>query len=233
MRIAIINPNTTASMTEKAAATARALAGPGTEIIASNPKTGPAAIEGAYDGALAVPGLLEELIRAEGEGADAGVIACFDDTGLAAAREALAMPVVGIGEAAFHVASLLVQRFSVVTTLAISVPIIEANLLAYGLNRRCGRVRASDIPVLALEDPASGAFERIGAEIEAAKREDRAEAIVLGCAGMTDLARALGERHGLPVIDGVASAVVLAEGLLRILRVGRPLRPGRACSSSD
>jgi allantoin racemase len=65
--------------------------------------------------------------------------------------------------------------------------------------------------VLALDDPASDAFAQISAEIERAKREERAEAVVLGCAGMADLAARLSEQHGLPVIDGVASAVKLAE----------------------
>ena len=120
---------------------------------------------------------------------------------------------IGIGEAAFHVASLLAHRFSVITTLSRSIPAIETNLLKYGLDRRCARVRACEVAVLALDDPASGAAERIGSEIERAKREDGAEAIVLGCAGMADLARSLSQRHGLPVIDGVASAVKLAEGL--------------------
>ncbi|NUS20517.1 MAG: aspartate/glutamate racemase family protein, partial [Mesorhizobium sp.] len=47
-------------------------------------------------------------------------------------------------------------------------------------------------------------------------RDDRAEAIVLGCAGMADLATELAATHGLPVIDGVAAAVTLAESLVRL-----------------
>ena len=65
--------------------------------------------------------------------------------------------------------------------------------------------------MLALDDPASDAFNQISAEIELAKCEDRAEAVVLGCAGMADLAARLTERHGFPVIEGVSSAVKLAE----------------------
>jgi allantoin racemase len=101
----------------------------------------------------------------------------------------------------------------VVTTLARSIPVIETNLLRYGLDRRCARVRAADVAVLELEDPASGARARIGAEIARALAEDGAEAIVLGCAGMADLAASLSEEFGAPVVDGVASAVALAEGL--------------------
>ena len=124
------------------------------------------------------------------------MIACFDDTGLDAARSLATGPVVGIGEAAFHCASLIAGRFSVITTLSRSVPIIEHNLGKYGLAARCARVRASDVPVLALEDPTGDARMRISDEIEAAKREDRCEAIVLGCAGMADLAAVLSALTG-------------------------------------
>ena len=74
-------------------------------------------------------------------------------------------------------------------------------------------MRAADVPVLALEDETSDARARIDAEIARALEEDRAEAIVLGCAGMAKLARALSARHGCPVIDGVGAAVKLVEML--------------------
>jgi allantoin racemase len=104
----------------------------------------------------------------------------------------------------------------VVTTLARSIPAVEQNLVKYGLAGRCARVRASDVPVLALEHLEADACKRIDAEIEAAKRDDRAEAIVLGCAGMVDLAAELAARHALPVVDGVTAAVVLIEALVRL-----------------
>ena len=216
LRIHIINPNTTVSMTDKIAAAARLVASPGTEIVAATSAMGPASIEGYYDDALALPGLLAAIAAAEADKVDAHIVACFDDTGVDAARSLANAPVIGIGEAGFHMASLIAHRFSVVTTLSRSVAVIETNLLRYGLDRRCSGVRASDVAVLELEDPASDARARISAEIGRAVREDRAEAVVLGCAGMADLAKALSQEHGVPVVDGVASAVVIAEGLARI-----------------
>lgn len=214
MRILVVNPNTTASMTGKIGAAARRAAAPGTEILAVNPERGPASIEGYYDEALSLAGLIETV--AAHPGADGVVVACFDDTGLDAVRCMTSAPVIGIGEAAFHFASVLSNRFSVVTTLSRSVPAIEHNLVRYGLAGRCARVRASDIPVLDLEkgDPAMRA--RICDEISAAIEDDRAEAIVLGCAGMTDLTASLAEEFGLPVLDGVACAVAFCEGIARL-----------------
>jgi allantoin racemase len=228
MRILVVNPNTTSSMTRKIEAAARAVAGPQTMLAATNPTDGPASIEGYFDEAFSVPGLLREIRKGEEAGFDGYVIACFDDTGLDAARSLAVGPVLGIGEAAFHCASLIAGKFSVVTTLSRSVPAIEHNLVRYGLASRCAKVRASEVPVLALEDEASDARARISAEIEAAKREDRCEAIVLGCAGMADLAAELSARHGLPVLDGVTCAVKLMEALLS-LRLTTSKLGGYAC----
>jgi allantoin racemase len=222
VRILLVNPNTTASMTRKIEAAAAAAAFPGTEVFAVNPAFGPPSIEGYYDEAFSVAGLIDEIRKAPGM--DAYVVACFDDTGLDAARCVTDAPVIGIGEAAFHMACLVAGRFGVVTTLSRSVPALEHNLVRYGLAPRCTGVRASDVPVLDLEVPGSGAHERISDEIRCALREDRAEAIVLGCAGMADLASALSNEHGVPVLDGVSCAVKLAEGViglgLRTSRVG-------------
>lgn len=220
MRLLVINPNSTASMTEKIGAAARAAASPGTAIVAVNPAEGPVSIEGYYDEAMSVPGLLRE-IRTRTD-ADAVIIACFDDTGLDAARCLTDRPVIGIGEAAYHFAAMLANKFSVVTTLARSVPALEHNLHRYGLAARCVRVRSSEVAVLELEHPGSDACERISAEIRSAVDEDRAEAIVLGCAGMADLAGRLSSEHGLPVLDGVSCAVKLAEAM-----VGLGLRTSR------
>jgi allantoin racemase len=214
MRIHVINPNTTRSMTLKIGAAAKAAASPGIEVSAVNPDFGPASIEGYFDEVFSVPGLIEEIGKACD--ADAFVIACFDDTGLEAARCATHAPVVGIGEAAFHMASLVAAKFSVVTTLSRSIVPIEHNLAKYGLKSRCARVRAAEVPVLALEEPGSEARLLVEREIERALAEDGAEAIVLGCAGMTDLARDLERKAGVPVLDGVACAVSLAESLVRL-----------------
>ena len=214
MRLLVVNPNTTASMTEKIGAAARRVASPGTEIIAVNPASGPASIQGFYDEAMSLAGLLDVIQRAQDY--DAVIIACFDDTGLDAARCLTEKPVIGIGEAAYHYASMIANKFSVVTTLPRSVPALEHNLQRYGLIARCAKVRSSKVAVLDLEKPGSDACARISAEIGRAVVEDQAEAIVLGCAGMADLAETLSREHQLPVLDGVSCAVGLAESMVRL-----------------
>jgi len=211
MRILIVNPNTTASMTKKVGEAARAAASATTEILAANPVAGPESIEGYYDEAFSVPGLIGEMqLRPD---MDAYIIACFDDTGLEAARCMTDAPVIGIGEAAFHMASMLAHRFGVVTTLQRSIPAIENNLVKYGLASRCSKVRAADVAVLDLEGRNEVALGKITDRIVESLEQDGAEAIVLGCAGMADLARSLSDKFNVPVLDGVACAVKLAEAL--------------------
>jgi allantoin racemase len=215
MRILLINPNTTQSMTETAADAARRVAAAGSEIIAVTSAMGPVSIEGYYDEALAVPGLLMALAEGERAGADAAIIACFDDTGLDAARALAGIPVIGICEAALAAVSFIAQRVTIVTTMERSRLPIEHLVHRYGMAGRA-KVRAADIPVLSLEDPLSNARDRLRNEMSAALRDDRAEAIVLGCAGMADLAADLSREFGVPVVDGVAAAVKQAEGLVAL-----------------
>ena len=215
MKLAVINPNSTRSMTDKIAAAAR-LAAPLATIDGRTCAGSSASIQGPADGAAALPHLLAEVQAAHAAGADACIIACFDDTGLAQARGLVPIPVVGIGEAAFHAAMMLGHHYSVVTTLSVSVPIIVDNIKAYGLGSHCLNVRASEVPVLDLEKPGSDARAKISAEIALALVQDQATAIVLGCAGMADLAAALSAEHGIPVIDGVAAACGFAQTLVHL-----------------
>jgi allantoin racemase len=202
-------------MTEKAAVAARAVAATGTEIIAATSRMGPPSIEGYYDGALAVPGLLSELKEHRAAGYDAAIISCFDDTGLEAARAFSDVPVLGLCESAVATAGFLAQRFTIVTTLERSRVLIDNLVRHYGMGGRA-KVRASDIAVLDLEESAPEAIGKLRTEIERALDEDGAEAIVLGCAGMADLTRELQEIYGVPVIDGVAAAVKQAEALVSL-----------------
>lgn len=117
VRIQVINPNTSLAMTETIGAAARAVAAPGTEILAVCPRAGVPSIEGHFDEAIAAVGVLEQIRAGREQGVDGHVIACFGDPGLLAARELAQGPVIGIAEAAMHMATMVATRFSIVTTL--------------------------------------------------------------------------------------------------------------------
>ncbi|SKB00942.1 allantoin racemase [Agreia bicolorata] len=216
MHITVINPNTTRAMTDMIGSCARGVAGPGTRISAVNPSMGPASIESHYDEALSVPGVLHEIAEGERAGSDGYVIACFGDPGLDAARELAGGPVVGIAEAAMHAATLVGRSFSVVTSLSRTVGRAHDLVRHYGFADRCVGVYACDIPVLALDDPSTGAARVIIELCRQTVERDKADSIVLGCAGMADLCSYVSQEVGVPVIDGVSAATKLVESLVTL-----------------
>lgn len=214
--IQVINPNTSQAMTETIGAAARAVAGANTEILAVCPTQGVPSIEGHFDEAIAAIGVLEQVKAGREQGVSGHVIACFGDPGLLAARELAQGPVVGIAEAAMHMATLVATRFSVVTTLPRTLVIARHLLQQYGFEHHCAALHAIDLPVLSLEDGSGIAQEKVRQRCIQAKREDGSGAIVLGCGGMTDLAQTLTRELGIPVIDGVTAAVKMVESLLAL-----------------
>ena len=213
-KICIINPNTTRAMTQKIDLTAKKFASADTEIVSVEPNVGPESIEGFYDEAFCIPGLVEEIEKHSD--ADSYIIACFDDTGLEVIRSITEKPVIGIGEAAYHIATMVAGNFTVITTLSRSIRPLTHNLKKYGLFENCVKVTAIEVPVLDLENISKENLDKLNKGIQDTKENDNAEAIILGCAGMADLAKNLETKHKLPVIEGVSSAIVLAEGLVNL-----------------
>ena len=228
-KILVINPNSSVSMTKKIARFTQTHKAIGTFVKTVNPVNSPPSIEGHYDGAMSLNGLLEKVKWGEENGFEGFVIACFDDTGLDACREISTGPVVGICEASVHAASMIAKNFSVVTTLPRSIPIIEELIIKYGMAKYCRKVRSANIEVLSLDNDKRRAQAHLLTEIKKAIREDKCEAIILGCAGMTDLTQWLSDETGVPVVDGVVSAVKLIEALigagLRTSKVGGYAKP--------
>lgn len=213
IRIRVVNPNTTRAMTDLVGRSARVVAGPGVHVDAVQPTTGPASVESHYEEALAAVGVLEQVRLGEAAGVDAYVLACFGDPGLDAARELARGPVLGIAEAAFHAATLVARRFSVVTTLGRTVGRAHELLGRYGFADACVAVHACEIPVLRIEDP--GALDRLTTACRAAVEADDVDALVLGCAGMSAYTERLADAVGVPVVDGVTAATAFAAALVR------------------
>ena len=209
----MINPNTTATMTDKIAACAGAVAGSDVILTGVTSQIGPESIESYYDEALSVPGVLQAVQRGEREGVDGYVIACFGDPGLDAARELAAGPVIGIAEAAMQAASHLGSGFSIVTTLARTIGQSAHLAERYGMQRFCRGIHACEIPVLDLDtDP--DARKIITEACREAIETDRSDAVVLGCAGMADMCGEISKELGVPVVDGVSAATLTVQSLV-------------------
>ncbi|MEN0139066.1 MAG: aspartate/glutamate racemase family protein [Rhodococcus sp. (in: high G+C Gram-positive bacteria)] len=232
MRILVVNVNTTTSITDAIAKQAEAAAAPGTEIVGLTPEIGAESVEGNFESYLAAIAVMDR-VRSYPEPYDAVIQAGYGEHGREGLQELLDVPVVDITEASASIAMMLGHKYSVVTTLDRTVPLIEDRLRLAGLDAKCASVRASGLPVLALETDPEATIEAIVDEAEAAVREDKAEVICLGCGGMAGLDDRIRERTGVPVVDGVSAAVKLAESLVGLglstskVRTYAPPRPKR------
>lgn len=214
LRILLINPNSNRDFTAAMDRSVSPLrAGDACRIDCVSLEGTPLGIETQRD----IDSVIEPLCRLverEAERTDAFVIGCFADTGLYSAREVTKRPVVGICEAGLSTALNLGERFGVVST---DVATLNADLRlvrSYGLLERCVGFEPINVPVA--EIASSGlARERVlsaGAEL----KKKGAEAIVLGCAGMTAYRAMMRETLGLPVVDPCISAVAMAIGIVAL-----------------
>ena len=211
-RITVINPNTSAELTDAIARAAREVSGAGVTVRGVQPADGVPSVESHAEEAIAAVGVLAQ-VRAHQADTDAYVVACFGDTGVQAAREVATCPVVGMTEAALQTACLLAHRFVVVTLPARTVAHSDRVIRALGLDHRCSVV-AVDVPVAELVGGSTHLLDAFTAAARTAMTEDGAEAVVLGCAGLADLVGPLSRALGVPVVDGVAAAVGIATGLV-------------------
>ena len=215
MRIKIINPNTTWTMTRDIELAGKRYARPDTTVYAVSPPTGPESIESMYDEYLAVPGVLSEIIKGDREeGADAFVIACFGDPGLLAAKEVTEKPVIGIAQAAFATAEMIAPNFSVVYVLDRAEQVVREAIRLHGMEKFCKSCRSTGLGVLDFDRDQAAGLKALEDQSRICVEKDGAEAIVLGCAGFVQFVDALRERLGVPVIDGVSPAVKMCEALV-------------------
>ena len=201
-------------MTDTVIRSAAKSARPDTELIALTAARGVASIESHVDEVWGALSVLREIERCEEltQPPDAYVIACFGDTGVPAAREAARGPVVGMTESALMTATLLAHRFAIITMPPRTVAQSDAVIRNLGLGFRC-TVRSVDEPVAQIENGSAHLLDAFVAEGRLAVA-DHAEALVLGCAGLADLVEPLQEALGVPVIEGVAAGLAIAEGLV-------------------
>ena len=190
---------------------------PDTEIIAVSPRTGPASIECFYEEHLSAIGVFQEIVKGDREeSCDAYIISCFGDPGIFAAREVTKKPVVGIAEAAIATAKFLAPNFSVITLLDRTVAAVQEVIHRYGAAQFCKSIRSTGLGVLDFEADFDRGLEALARESKKAVDEDKAECVLLGCAGFVDFVESLRKNLGVPVLDGVSPAVKYAEILVQM-----------------
>lgn len=212
MKILLLNPNTTAAVTDLLHAAGSKVASPGTELV---PATAPRGVpyiatraEAQIGGAIAL-----EMLAEAGDGVDAAIIAAFGDPGLFGARELFSFPVVGLAEAAMLTACMVGRRFSIVTFAGALAPWYEECVAMHGLTSRCAGIRTLDGSFKSISEVQAEKEELLVALANRAVEQDAADVVILSGAPLAGLAAKVGDRIPVPVIDPVAAAVRQAETL--------------------
>jgi Asp/Glu/hydantoin racemase len=224
MRLLVINPNISASVTALIEAEARRSASADTEFTMQTAAFGVAYIETRFE-ALIGAYAAAQLAAQHHAGHDAVIVAAFGDPGLAGLREVLPVPVLGLTESALATAGLLGHRFSVIAISQRIQAWYREVIESHGMAGRLASIRALDQPLTGIGSVQQDHTEALLALCERAVREDGAEVIILAGAPLAGLARSLRGRIPVPVVDGVSSAVRHAESLVA-------LQPGRATQGS-
>lgn len=213
MRIFVINPNSSEHMTAHIREEILRIKRQDTEVTVVANKGAPLAIQSATDEARAVPSLLDLVSQANAEHYDAIILACFSDPGLQPAREISDILVLGIEETSLHVAAMLGHGFTIVTPLSSRIPAKERQVQAYGLGSALASVRSLDLSVTETDASPEVAKSRILDVARQARDRDRAEILVLGCAGMTGYAADIERSLGIPVLDPTSVTFKVCEAM--------------------
>jgi allantoin racemase len=215
MRLLLLNPNTSAAVTERLAASARAAAAAGTEIVPLTAPRGVPFIASRAEAQIAGAVALEMLAEHHGR-YDAAIIAAFADPGLLGARELFDVPIVGLAEAAMLTACMLGRRFSIVTFSTAMGPWFREYVDVHGLGGRCASIRMLDEPFASLASVQDEKEEALVALANRAVSEDEADVVILAGAPLTGLAARVRQRIPVPLVEQTVAAVRQAETLVAL-----------------
>ncbi len=215
MKLMVVNPNSSDAVTGAIVEAARGAASPGTEVLGVTTKGGTRNIDSAFGDYLSGSYVIRTVLEAVPlHRPDAVVLAGFGRVGIDALKEALAIPVVSISEASMAMACLLGHRFTTLTMLQQFIPYQQDLVRLYGFEAKCASVRAINVNVEECVTNRAETLAQLSAEIVKIVTEDRAEVVILACAGLCGYERELSKLAGIPVLDPVAVAVKVAEGLV-------------------
>jgi allantoin racemase len=187
---------------------------------------GPASVESEFDELFCGPDVVIHAMQAQKAGADAAIVLCMGDPGVAQAREACSIPIIGPGEVAMHYAAMLGHKFTVIPTLERRRSTYEHHARHYGVESRLASVRPAGVPVLEIEKN-SQLFDILLDRCMKAVEEDHADVLILGCIGFqgvasrleAGIANRLKEKGALdtyvPVIDPLNLSIMTAAALVR------------------
>lgn len=204
--ILVINPNSSASVTRSMEACLDPVIEATDHLIECvELAKSPPGIETDAHVEQVIPNILEAVAASN---ADAFVLSCFSDPGIASVRQLVDRPVLGIAESAYLAALGLGTRFGIISLGQSSIDRHLRYLQTLKLDGRLAGDRSIDKTVVELM--ATDVVETVSRTARLLRDEDGADVVILGCAGLGSYRQALQQTLGIPVIDPVQAGVSLA-----------------------
>jgi allantoin racemase len=228
VRILVINPNTSPSVTDRVAAATRAVAGDRAEVVAMTGRFGARYIASRAAAAIAGHAALDAL-AARVEGCDAVYLACFGDPGLAALQEVSPVPVVGMAQASCEAACRQGARFAIVTGGALWGPMLREFVPGLGLAERLTSVRTIAPTGGEIARDPDAALALLATACTACAKEDGADVVIVGGAALAGLASSIQPAVPVPVLCSVETGAVAA---LAAAEAGRQKRSAPAVETT-
>lgn len=221
MRILLINPNTTASITERMADHVGGFLGEGASLVPITGRFGARYISSRATAAIAAHAALDALAE-NVDGCDAVYLACFGDPGLAALKELSPVPVVGMAEASCIEAARGRRRFAIVTGGALWKPMLEEFVATLGLLQQLAAVRPIAPTGDRIADDPDGALSLLAEACAVCAKQDGAEVVILGGAALAGLAQRIQPLVSTPVLCSVETGAKAAIAAATLRHAGRP-----------
>lgn len=215
MKLLIVNPNISESVTALIEAEARRSISPDTQVTTVTAALGVAYIETRFEALLGAYAVAERVAE-HLPGHDGVVVAAFGDPGLMALREALPVPVTGMTEAALATACQLGSRFSIVSISPRMRGWYLDTVHQSHLSGRLASFRALNQAPTNVATVQADQAERLIEIAHQCVHEDGADVIVLAGAPLAGLARTIAHRLPVPAVDGVSCAVRQIEQMVRM-----------------
>jgi allantoin racemase len=228
VQLLLVNPNTSAEITALLVRESKPLLSPGVRLNAVTAFYGARYIATREDLAVAGLAALAAYQKASmAQDYDAVLLGCFGDPGLAAIRNVATCPVATLAEAACVVAAAVAKRFSVVTAGPGWLPILKELFDSLGYGMRIASIHALSMEGNDVAAAPDAALASLADLVAASVREDGADAVIIGGAGLAGMARRLAIDSRVPLIDSVAAGVLYVQML-----AGMGLRRNLAGSGS-
>jgi allantoin racemase len=211
MRILVINPVGTSRWDVADKTYLRKFARKDTQVDVASLERGPESIEDYRSIALVCPEMLK-LAKKKARKYDAMLVNCFGDPCLEALRETVPIPVLGAGETSMLVATIIGQKFAVVSPTESTVRHVERNARRIGLNPTTYSIVPLNLPVLQLEKNRKATIRSIAKLAEECLAEG-AEVIVLGCTGLAYMSEEVRKHIRAPLLEPASTTLKIAEAL--------------------